>query len=141
MKSTERMRAKRATDPEYLAKERIANRERMRAKRATDPEYREKERITKRDRDREYNRANRIAGANNAKHQLRRNVRRITNNLIRAGLLEQPAECETCKAPGKPQAHHLHYDQRDSPLAIQWLCRDCHAKTHRKYDALTITEE
>lgn len=53
--------------------------------------------------------------------------------LRRGDLLKQP--CERCGAP-EVQAHHDDYRE---PLAVRWLCKDCHVAVHKELRAMGIS--
>lgn len=46
---------------------------------------------------------------------------------IRGGYVEHKTECEVCGSCDMVQAHHEDYSQ---PLAVRWLCKDCHFSHH-----------
>jgi len=46
---------------------------------------------------------------------------------LRSGVLVRPDNCEKCGLKCKPHGHHDNYA---SPLAVRWLCIDCHAHYH-----------
>jgi len=50
------------------------------------------------------------------------------------GEIVKPARCQCCNGKKDIQAHHKDYSR---PLDVQWLCRSCHKKNHRKFNALT----
>lgn len=54
---------------------------------------------------------------------------RIVNHAIRDGKLESSIFCEFCGLPAKTEGHHADYAK---PLEIDWLCRKCHIKIHRR---------
>ena len=56
-------------------------------------------------------------------------ARNTVRRSIRSGLLTRPNACERCASKVNIQAHHEDYSK---PLEVQWLCRKCHAKHHRK---------
>lgn len=59
----------------------------------------------------------------------KRNVRKITEEYIRKGVLvKQP--CEKCGTEEKIEAHH---DDYNKPLNVRWLCRKHHLEHHRKH--------
>ena len=45
----------------------------------------------------------------------------------KAGTISPPEQCQQCGAVGYTEAHHANYRE---PLAVQWLCRDCHRALH-----------
>ena len=47
---------------------------------------------------------------------------------LRSGEMVRPDSCSKCGAVGKVQGHHADYDK---PLAVEWLCLDCHIEVHR----------
>jgi len=48
---------------------------------------------------------------------------------IRDGMLTRPETCSKCGKPGKIHAHHKDYGR---PLAVRWLCLDCHRALHAR---------
>lgn len=52
-----------------------------------------------------------------------------------SGRLQRPGACSECSTVGPVQAHHEDYSQ---PLMVEWLCRPCHSKRHRKYKEPTL---
>lgn len=59
-------------------------------------------------------------------------VRNKTKVLVKKGEIPRVDECELCGSR-KPEIHYRTYE---TPFDIEWLCRPCHAKTHR----LTIAD-
>ena len=53
-------------------------------------------------------------------------ARRLVYYYIRKGLIKR-GTCKKCGAK-KTDAHHEDYSK---PLVVSWLCRKCHAETHR----------
>lgn len=51
---------------------------------------------------------------------------------LRQKLLEERKVCEFCKSKENLQMHHIDYDSPLDPSKIQFLCRTCHGKQHRK---------
>lgn len=89
----------------------------------TDPE---KERL-RRKRYYHRNRERQIAkNRNDPKIQVRFKVRAA----ILAGKVVRPSNCPRCGAPENIEGHHKDYSK---PLELEWLCRACHKKEHRKY--------
>lgn len=61
-------------------------------------------------------------------------IYRQVRTAIARGELVRPEVCERCGLGGvakdgrsRVQAHHHDYDK---PLEVEWLCADCHIKTH-----------
>lgn len=54
--------------------------------------------------------------------------KRISNAVSR-GKIHKPRHCEICGKQDKLDGHHTDYDRW---AAVQWLCRTCHATTHRR---------
>lgn len=52
------------------------------------------------------------------------------NNALRDGKIKKPKHCSECGAKGKLHAHHEDYSK---PLAVDWLCVQCHAKHNPIY--------
>lgn len=58
----------------------------------------------------------------------RRYVRRLVHQAIARGELHRPQVCDCCaKNSRQIQAHHRDYGQ---PLAVDWLCSECHLDVH-----------
>lgn len=53
----------------------------------------------------------------------------IVNHAIRDGKLERPTICPSCDTETFVEAHHPDYTK---PLDVDWLCKECHKKLHRK---------
>lgn len=62
------------------------------------------------------------------KYPERARARNRVARAIKAGLLVRPSECERCGIECRVEASHDDYAQ---PLAVEWLCRPCHAKKDR----------
>lgn len=56
-------------------------------------------------------------------------VRRKTRDAVENGELVK-GPCEVCGTDEDIEAHHLHYDQPDSHLVVQWLCVEHHRAVH-----------
>jgi hypothetical protein len=64
-------------------------------------------------------------------------AKRAVRAAIVSGILSRPTQCEGCGSAdprgqdGRSliQAHHHDYSQ---PLAVEWLCANCHAAEHRR---------
>ena len=54
-------------------------------------------------------------------------ARAAVSRAIRYGLLKRLNRCQNCGAEGYIHGHHTNYHK---PLAVQWLCVPCHARTH-----------
>lgn len=50
---------------------------------------------------------------------------------LRHGELIRSALCLECSKEGMTDAHH---DDYNKPLDVRWLCRSCHADTHREIE-------
>jgi len=59
----------------------------------------------------------------------KRNIRGLTNSLIRGGKLIRPSKCTECNSKGKTEAHHKDYSDI---YDVVWLCRECHIELHKK---------
>ena len=56
-------------------------------------------------------------------------ARRYVDMALLFGDLVRPEKCSQCLIECKPDAHHEDYEK---PLQVEWLCRVCHGKRHRK---------
>lgn len=64
----------------------------------------------------------------------------LAERALSKGLLVRPVTCEACGCSPRPfkdgrsaiQAHHDDYTQ---PLAVRWLCQQCHHRWHRTHQA------
>lgn len=54
-------------------------------------------------------------------------------NAIRSGRLIVPNKCEKCGIESKLEGHHHNGYDEENKLNLQWLCRQCHGHTRRKY--------
>jgi hypothetical protein len=43
--------------------------------------------------------------------------------------ITKPKKCRVCRKEGLVEGHHSDYSK---PLKVQWLCRNCHWKKHKK---------
>jgi hypothetical protein len=50
-------------------------------------------------------------------------------NAIKLGKVERPCNCQQCSIECTPDGHHSDYSK---PFEVQWLCKSCHGKMHRK---------
>lgn len=61
----------------------------------------------------------------------RRRVHIKLGSAVRSGRIVRASKCSECgKVGGRIEAHHPDYSR---PFDVIWLCRQCHAKLHRKY--------
>lgn len=58
-------------------------------------------------------------------------ARRLLMRAVRRGEVSRPSTCTKCGASEIPQGHHKDYAR---PFDVEWLCRSCHSKAHRKPD-------
>lgn len=62
-------------------------------------------------------------------HPERKKARVRANTLMRSGKIRKAHMCSLCKAINVPlHKHHSDYNRLDH---IDWLCIDCHSKTHK----------
>lgn len=64
------------------------------------------------------------------KYEAKYKARSIVYYAVKTGELLKPNACEECNRTVFVNAHHTDYKQ---PLDVNWLCRACHNKLHRKY--------
>lgn len=58
----------------------------------------------------------------------KRTAREAVKRAVRSGRLIKPKACEECGSTSEaPHAHHSDYSK---PLAVEWLCRECHGFRH-----------
>lgn len=57
-------------------------------------------------------------------------ARKKVANALRLGHLTKPAACEHCRRTVRSSRLHAHHDDYERPLAITWLCRQCHTNLH-----------
>jgi len=55
-------------------------------------------------------------------------ARKILNDAVKKGLLVKPELCEKCHQGERVTGHHKNYAE---PLAVEWLCYQCHAELRR----------
>lgn len=95
---------------------RTTNRDHMRRKREQHPDE-------VRSREREYSRRRLPTEKTRAREML--------NRAVRSGRVTRPDACSQCGKVGKVTGHHPDYSQ---PLAVVWVCYECHGKIHRRVD-------
>lgn len=66
--------------------------------------------------------------AEKARHPRKYKARYAVFAALRNGHLVRPDTCSRCGAGAPLDAHHPDYTQ---PLAVEWVCRPCHADIHR----------
>lgn len=117
----------------------LANRERFgrwqaeqrRADPAKDANRKRKWNAANRDRLLSYYRQYRQKHSKNASYKLRKAARSAVYRAVRSGKIVK-TPCEMCGVDEVQAHHHKGYDQANR-LDVQWLCRPCHSRTHRKY--------
>lgn len=105
-------------DPEWIQKERERHREKFHR-------LHRQWNINKKARDKA---AKRWAQKNKHKKAASQKV----NRAVYSGLMNKPGRCQDChRMVGKKriQGHHSDYSK---PLSVEWLCRACHGRRHRK---------
>ena len=64
------------------------------------------------------------------KFKKRRHARKLVTRALKKGELVKPPSCTLCFVERKDlEAHHVDYGR---PLAVTWLCKDCHGLAHKK---------
>lgn len=66
------------------------------------------------------------------KYKAKQDARLILHTAVRKGEIIKPKRCTHC---GKKCAVHGHHTDYKKPLAVLWVCRQCHAAIHRKMKA------
>jgi hypothetical protein len=59
---------------------------------------------------------------------VKQHARWIAQGAYRRGRIVKPAACEGCN---REKRLHMHHDDYSRPLAVTFLCVDCHALRHR----------
>lgn len=60
---------------------------------------------------------------------VQRRARQLLNQAVQRGYLSRPAACSRCgRSDLRIEGHHYDYSE---PLAVTWLCTECHGKEHR----------
>lgn len=71
------------------------------------------------------------------KKDARTAARDVLNRAVRSGNMIRPSVCSSCQRTGRITAHHADYSK---PLAVEWLCYECHGRLHRKSVTTTPKE-
>jgi len=58
-------------------------------------------------------------------------ARTAVGNALRDGKLTKPDRCQRCGEARPVEGHHHDYSK---PVEVEWICRLCHGKEHRRYD-------
>jgi hypothetical protein len=69
------------------------------------------------------------AGYERARDKVKMSARSKLRYAVKVGKIIKPKVCQECSEPGELQGHHEDYTK---PLDVDWLCRQCHMKRHRK---------
>ncbi len=64
-----------------------------------------------------------------AANQDKRAAHKILENAVRGGRISKPDECSKCGAGGRIHGHHEDYAL---PLAVVWVCAQCHVNIHKE---------
>jgi hypothetical protein len=59
---------------------------------------------------------------------LKVSCRRQLRSALKSGAIRKPANCSQCGREARITAHHADYR---APLAVEWLCYECHGLRHR----------
>lgn len=70
----------------------------------------------------------------NRENKNKKNCHGKVRRAIKSGAIIKPSCCSECGATGRLNAHHDDYSR---PLAIRWLCCQCHGKAHKKMNRST----
>lgn len=63
------------------------------------------------------------SGTTSPQERAQRSLQRAAKN----GVVDRPSACVRCGKDCKPDGHHSDYSK---PLEVEWLCHQCHMKTH-----------
>jgi hypothetical protein len=56
-------------------------------------------------------------------------ARALLSEAARKGRISKPDKCAEC---GESKSLHGHHEDYTQPFKVEWLCRTCHSKRHRK---------
>lgn len=111
---------------------RLAVRDREQKLRATNPDWvmKERERGRIKAKIKRYKRKDASAYSKRwaEKHPTKKRVHHKVSNALRDRKLLRPTACIRCGATGRVEAHHEDYSK---PFYLEWLCSACHGKTRR----------
>ncbi len=65
----------------------------------------------------------------NEKNPQRRRARKILNDHLHRGKIIKGRFCHMC---GKEKELHAHHENYENPLAVIWICTECHGFIHRE---------
>ncbi len=130
---TARSERQRAYDRKRHAENGPAERARHRDYYRKDPDHHRKRRS-------DYYQANRTLelARDQARDSVKLLARTTLTNAVRAGKVSKPSRCQFCDVSFPLDKIHGHHPDYSKPLQVMWLCKDCHAKVHRKDYYATI---
>jgi hypothetical protein len=121
---------KRAVDKAYRERHPTKIAERKRRQRDAElPRKQERERAWRLDHP---DRVRKYADDHRRRYPQKEAARKMVTFAIKGGYLIKPEECEDCGSPTPSLDLHGHHEDYSKPLDVEWLCRGCHGKRHRK---------
>lgn len=69
------------------------------------------------------------------KYQTEYKARGVLNSAVYSGRIIKPSRCSSCMANcPSHMIHGHHYNGYDNPLDVEWLCSECHGRSHSKIE-------
>lgn len=82
-------------------------------------------------------RVNEIQADYQRRHKKKVAAHQTVYSAVKQGKLIKPSLCQSCRTEAELEAHHVDYDQ---PLAVNWLCEECHKQVHKDIKLNQIKE-
>lgn len=117
------LKARRAADPDFVRRETRSKALRLAVRRATDQAFRIAD--NRRGYLRRMRRVNR-----DPQYRAKWAARKALRYAVARGNVAKPATCSSCGASPGIGAIHGHHTDYSQPLAVVWLCAQCHATEH-----------